>query len=73
MDSSKKLEVTITRPMLSGTATDSDLDNLEWPMLCSPKIDGIRCIMHPHLGPVTRSFKLLPNNHIRDILRMNDV
>jgi DNA ligase-1 len=29
--------------------------------LVSPKLDGIRCIMHPKLGPITRSGKQIPN------------
>ena len=54
----------IKKPMLSATAHLSDLDTLEYPILVSPKLDGIRCLMHPDLGPVTRSFKPVPNVHI---------
>lgn len=59
---------TITKPMLSGTAHQKDLEKLSWPMLCSPKIDGLRCLTHPELGAVTRSFKPIPNTHVREQL-----
>lgn len=55
----------ILKPILAGTVHEADFDRLEWPMLASPKIDGIRCIVHPLLGPVTRSFKPVANAHIR--------
>ncbi len=60
---------TISKPMLAATAHAQDLDNVNWPMLVSPKLDGIRVINHPILGPVTRSFKPVPNKHIRESLR----
>ena len=55
-----------TRPMLAAKITD--LDALEYPLLASPKLDGIRCLLHPHLGPVSRSFKPIPNDFIRNYL-----
>jgi len=60
--------VKIERPMLAATVAYDDLEKVEWPVLCSPKIDGIRCLIHPELGPVTRSFKPLPNEHVRERL-----
>ncbi len=59
---------TITRPMLAAAVSYEELHELEWPVLCSPKVDGIRCLIHPTLGPVTRSFKPLPNEFVRDLL-----
>lgn len=59
---------TITRPMLAATVTYEELSEIEWPVLCSPKVDGIRCMIHPSLGPVTRSFKSLPNAYTRERL-----
>lgn len=55
----------ITKPMLAATVKSEDLEGLEWPMLASPKIDGIRCIVHPTLGAVTRSFKQVANIYVR--------
>ncbi len=55
----------ITRPMLAGKIESAEkLELIEWPAFCSPKVDGIRCLIHPSLGPVTRSFKPVPNDHI---------
>ena len=59
------------RPMLAASDYDSakkelrDLNELEFPVYATPKIDGIRCIVHHDLGPVTRSLKPIPNGHIR--------
>ena len=58
----------ISKPMLASVVTDTDLERVEWPALASPKIDGIRILIHPTLGPVTRSFKKLPNVLTREAL-----
>lgn len=58
----------ITKPMKAEKVKAEDLENLTWPALVSPKIDGIRCLMHPTLGPVTRSFIPVPNEYIREQL-----
>jgi DNA ligase-1 len=67
---SRKLErpVMIEKPMLAAKVTDETLSKLQFPALVSPKIDGIRCIVHPSHGPVTRSFIPIPNVYIRDHL-----
>jgi len=58
-----------TRPMLAGTIEEAKhLSQLAWPMLASPKLDGIRCLIHPQLGPVTRTFKPIPNRFIHNAL-----
>lgn len=59
----------ITRPMLASVAAPEKLELIKWPVFCSPKVDGIRCLIHPELGPVTRSFKCLPNRHVYNTLR----
>lgn len=53
------------KPLL---AADADLDKIAFPVLASPKIDGIRCLIHPTLGPVTRTLGPIPNGHIRAAL-----
>ncbi len=58
----------IKRPMLAATVTYDGLEKVEWPVWCSPKVDGIRNLMHPELGAVTRSFKPLPNEYVREEL-----
>ena len=55
----------ITKPMLAIEA--KDVNELDWPMIATPKIDGIRCI-NPDGRILTRSFKPVPNDHIRHIL-----
>lgn len=53
------------RPMLAETA---DLEKLKFPLIAQPKFDGIRCIVLPDVGPVTRTLKPIPNHYIRQML-----
>jgi DNA ligase-1 len=56
----------ITRPMLAEEV--KDVNQLTWPMIASPKVDGIRCLnVGGHI--LARSFKLIPNAHIRETLK----
>ena len=52
----------IKKPMLAETI--EDLSILKYPVLCTPKLDGIRCLI-VNGKAVSRKFKLIPNNHIR--------
>ena len=61
--------MTISKPMLAGTVKAETMDKIVWPGLASNKIDGIRCLVHPELGPVSRTFKPIPNHHIRQTLQ----
>lgn len=54
------------KPMLAGTLTT--LDDLRFPAYCTPKIDGIRCLIL-HGQAMSRSLKPIPNKHIRDSLK----
>lgn len=57
------------RPMLAATIkSDTDLTILPYPLIASPKLDGIRCLIHPEFGPVSRKFKPIPNTFIREFL-----
>lgn len=57
------------RPLLAATIDgDDDVHRLEYPLMASVKIDGIRCLIHPQLGPVTRSLKEVPNRYIHRAL-----
>ncbi len=64
----------ITRPMKAETVLTVDVDgkkgleNVVWPMWASPKLDGWRLLIHPTLGPVTQSFKQIPNCHVHEEL-----
>lgn len=57
----------ITRPMLAATARNKAELIKYWPgtVLASPKLDGIRCLTHSTLGPVSRNFKPIPNDWVR--------
>ena len=69
--------MSIKKCMLAGKVQDKIQANtekhLKWieaklPMYGSRKLDGIRTLTHPELGPVTRTFESVPNDHIRAIL-----
>lgn len=64
--------MTILKPMLAATVDDISL--LRYPLLATPKIDGIRCVIHPPVttfGPsqvLSRNLKPIPNLYITSIL-----
>ncbi len=62
----------ITRPMKANSKdlplSFEQLEALDWPNLCSPKLDGIRGLTPPKLGPVTQSFMPIPNEYVRKSL-----
>ena len=55
----------ITKPMLAGTL--EAVETLQYPVLCTPKLDGIRCLK---IGGkvLSRNFKPIPNNHVRVLI-----
>lgn len=59
----------ITKPMLSGKFDDFKTESLSltYPLLGTPKMDGIRALMVKG-NLVSRTFKAIPNNHIRKML-----
>jgi DNA ligase-1 len=44
-----------------------DVNKLKYPLIASPKLDGIRAILQNN-SLVSRTFKQIPNRHIRNIL-----
>ena len=56
----------ITKPILA--ATIKDVTKLRFPLLVSPKLDGIRCLRPHGMAPVTRNFKPIPNRFIQEEL-----
>lgn len=69
------------KPMLAGKRPkdmpfEEYIESLAYPLLASPKLDGIRCLTMQHdsptawCRPVTRSLKDIPNRHIRDELKL---
>lgn len=58
----------ITRPMLA--AKIDDMSKLRFPLIATPKLDGIRCVM-VNGRALTRTFKPIPNEYIRRTLEDN--
>lgn len=51
------------KPMLAMKTPDS-LDDIDYPVLVSPKLDGIRCIIRNGI-PVSRKLLNIPNDYVR--------
>lgn len=63
------MDLTNFKPLLAAKIeTEEDYNKLQYPLLASPKIDGIRTINHPERGPITRTLKPIPNKYIREYL-----
>lgn len=56
----------ITKPMLA--ATVKSVSELRFPLLATPKLDGIRCLRLHDGRVVTRTFKPIPNRRARAFL-----
>jgi len=54
----------MVKPFKPLLASKADLEKLRFPVIASPKFDGIRCIITED-GPRTRSLKEIPNRWIR--------
>lgn len=55
----------ITRPLLASTL--EDISSLKFPVLATPKLDGIR-VLRVDGKALTRKFKPIPNTYIREML-----
>lgn len=53
------------KPLLAYTV--KDMEAVKFPVLVSPKLDGIRCVIHND-RPVSRTLKDIPNQYIQDEL-----
>lgn len=60
------------KPMLAATLEPSQVSQVKFPVLVSPKLDGIRCLVREGKA-VTRSLKPVPNEHIRLMLERPDL
>lgn len=49
-------------------AVKADLDNIVYPVLASPKFDGVRCVTKRGAGALCRSLLSVPNEYIRQRL-----
>lgn len=52
------------KPMLASDIRVSELEQLTYPVIMQRKLDGVRCLVTPDKGAVTRSGKLIPNRRI---------
>lgn len=58
------------RPLLAATCDDSNFDQLKYPLLASPKLDGIRCLVVD--GKLySRSMKLIRNKSLQQLTDWN--
>jgi len=57
--------MTTFKPMLAATL---DLNTLTLPVLCTPKYDGIRCVIRDGVV-LSRTLKPIPNLHVRTLLK----
>lgn len=57
----------ITRPMLAGRVEEGDFKRLRFPLLATPKLDGIRCLKVDGKA-VSRKFKPIPNHYVRQMV-----
>lgn len=55
------------KPLLAAQVKDEQFDKLPFPMIGTPKIDGIRCMIRDGI-PVSRKLKPIPNDYIRDTI-----
>ena len=53
------------KPLLAYTV--SDLAAVRFPVLASPKLDGVRCVIRDGVA-MTRTLKPIPNRHVRAML-----
>jgi DNA ligase-1 len=65
-EASKASVVKAFRPMLS--ATCEDITTLKYPVLVSPKLDGIRCLIRDGVA-VSRNLKPIPNDFVQSKLK----
>lgn len=58
----------IKKPMLAPSEVLEDFDSIKYPVLASPKLDGIRCLI---IGgkAMSRTFTAIPNRHIQSKLQ----
>lgn len=53
------------QPML---ASPIELDKVKYPVYCSPKYDGIRCVIRDGIA-LSRKLKEIPNKHVAEMLK----
>ena len=64
--------VQIPRPMLAARLSPSDIPRLKFPLLASPKIDGVRATVHD-ATVYSRSGKPIPSRHVQHLFGHPDL
>lgn len=59
------------RPMLAATLEPEQVSQIQYPVLASPKLDGIRCLIRDGVA-VSRSLKPIPNAHVQRLLARSE-
>lgn len=59
------------RPMLAASASNEEIEALKFPLMASPKIDGIRAIIKDGIV-YSRSMKPIPNIRVQEIFGKNE-
>lgn len=54
------------KPLRAATCEDEDLCKIRFPVMASPKLDGIRCLIKDNQA-LSKSLKLIPNNHVQHL------
>lgn len=62
----------LKRPLLAAKTTDEDLKRLPYPMLLSPKIDGVRALVRNGVL-VSRTMKPIPNLHTQALFGRDEL
>lgn len=62
----------LIRPLLAAKTTDEDLKRLKYPMLLSPKIDGVRALVR-NGQLVSRTMKPIPNLHTQALFGRDEL
>lgn len=57
----------MTEPMLAATLTD--LSEVRYPVACTPKVDGYRCMIQNGIAIGGRKGKAIKNHHVQQILK----
>lgn len=55
----------ITRPILAASIEENQLNDIRYPIIVNPKIDGIRCLV---FIPYSRKLKPIPNKYVKDLM-----
>lgn len=63
--------MTLKKPLLAETIeSNQELDKLQYPVLVSPKLDGVRCLLDLEGKPYSRKGERFANKHLYDLFAL---